>query len=551
MTTTTTNPAALAAALPASTFHTASIHLDGVHACLQDLGLSENTPLPDLPMHFVLAGRPIPYTLMGVMERVYCLTNGLLAYDRTLDIVYHYEPRTGLWEAITGDNRSAIVDDALQFLVEQEAPLLTSSPAAQKAIDKLLNGPQGFHNSPARYENTLRFLKNIRESRKCAAEDFDDYNELLHVGNGVINLSTGELQPWSPDLFFRTGTQTLYEKGYRCEMFDSFIRHITAGGEDPAGKMEYLQRVSGISLTGHSKEKILVRLFDAHGDTGKTTFLEALSSCLGEYAQVVEPQVVFGQSDSNNRTFAMSKLAGARLVSMAETDSENSGFRLDATAIKRFVGTDTQTARRPHESPFNFRPKYTAWVATNSDTKMSGGGDDAFWSRVKTIKFCNPIDKKDPAFIAAAQDPASPFVRAMLAWAVEGAAKYISQGLPPESVEITNAKAEYMRAVDPFADFFDDFDFAPGNWISSSKIRALYLCHESVQDVRHPPSVEAMRKALSKKLQSKSESVRVDLEGGGKSEKPVRIWRGLCPKPHLLDGVTTEQIPTWGREKVK
>lgn len=537
----------IAASIPSDTFHNATLSLDGLAGCCEFLG--KEVALRELPAAFAQSGRPMAYTLLGIMERVYCMSNGNLAFNKTVGGCSLYDTETGAWVPLESDERSRRVDDVLRYLAEEESPLLSGNKAAQEAIDKLLEGPQCFHNVPQKYINTFTYLSNIRDAKVVAEADYDAHDDLLLVKNGVVNLRTGVLMPMSPDYLFRVASKTTYTPGYTCDMFKNFISGIMAGGSDPLGKTEYLQRVAGASITGYAKDKLLVRLYDANGDTGKTTFIEALMCCLGDYAQTVEPQTIFSNENGNNRAFALARMIGARLVVMSETDSENTGFRLNATAIKRFVGTDTQVARRPCEIPVKFIPKYTAWMLTNGETKLTGGGDKAFWSRIKTIEFCNSIAKKDPIYVENAKDPKSEFVQAMLAWAVEGSVKYLKHGLSEESIEIKKATESYRDSVCPFTEFMDDLEFAPNYWVSVAALRVLYKNHDSVADMKVAPSVEAMSAELTKRLGGrKSEVRRVLMHNGKKSTKAIRIWVGVRPK-HSLAEVELgdiEAVPTHG-----
>ena len=54
-------------------------------------------------------------------------------------------------------------------------------------------------------------------------EEFDNYNGLINLRNGILILETGQLIPHSPDFLFRIQLPITYDQSSTCEQFEKYL----------------------------------------------------------------------------------------------------------------------------------------------------------------------------------------------------------------------------------------------------------------------------------------------------------------------------------------
>ena len=96
--------------------------------------------------------------------------------------------------------------------------------------------------------------------------------------------------------------------------------------------------------------------------------------------------------------------------------------RLKENSVKKLTGSSEISARSPGEQPFTFQAQAKLWVTTNHRPTIT---DDAMWRRLRPIPLGNVPEKPDPDLKAYLFDPEGG-LPSVLAWAVEGAIKYLN-----------------------------------------------------------------------------------------------------------------------------
>lgn len=213
----------------------------------------------------------------------------------------------------------------------------------------------------------------------------------------------------------------------------------------------YVQRLCGYALTGLTTEQMLAFL---HGDgaNGKSTFLETLSSVLGEYAA----HTPFSQflSAKHAGTVGASpeivRLRGKRAVIASES---RRGAKLDETQIKSLTGGDTIAGRELYKGDFQeFRPQFKLLGAVNHKPELSAD-DPAVWRRMHLIPFAVtiPIEDRDPELPVKLRAE----LPGILAWMVRGCTEWQRTGLKPPTAVI-EATASYRAENDDVARFIHE-----------------------------------------------------------------------------------------------
>ncbi|MDE3089631.1 MAG: DNA primase, partial [Chloroflexota bacterium] len=273
-----------------------------------------------------------------------------------------------------------------------------------------------------------------------AGDKWDDDDWLLGCENGILDLRRGELCEGKPDDRITLTTHLAYDPNAKAERWDDFLKEVF--GDDAV--IDYIQRAAGYSLSGDVSEQVLFLCYGT-GANGKSVFLAALRSALGDYAHNT-PFSTFELLDNRSASNDVAALVGKRLLTASET---RESARLNEARVKALTGGDPITARFLFAEFFTFQPKGKIWLAVNHKPNVS---DDSygFWRRIRLIPFTRVFDKSkaDPRLAETLRIEAD----GILAWAVRGALLWQARGLePPE--QVTSATDEYRRESDPLENF--------------------------------------------------------------------------------------------------
>ncbi len=144
----------------------------------------------------------------------------------------------------------------------------------------------------------------------CHLTDFDQHPDLLNVGNGVVDLRTGELRPHDPALKLTKITSVDYHPGATHPAWDKALTCI------PAAVRPWLQVRFGQAATGHPPEDDVIPFLRGGGENGKSTVLEGSMKALGQHAILVPKKAIAG-TPGDHPTELM-PLRGARAAFLEE-----------------------------------------------------------------------------------------------------------------------------------------------------------------------------------------------------------------------------------------
>lgn len=274
-------------------------------------------------------------------------------------------------------------------------------------------------------------------------QSFDANLHELAARNGVIDLRTGEIREFGKDDLLTKNTNILYDRYATSTGWNDFLKESTQGDSE---MIEYLQRAAGYTLTGLTTEECF---FILSGPTasGKSTFVDAMLTCLGLYSTITQSDTFMRRKIGETARDEMATLAGMRLVGMSEIPE---GAVFNVALINQVTGGDRIKAKELYKNPFEFKPQFKLWIATNHDPASQ---DEALMRRIKRIPFSHtiPIERRDPRLKAMLKDP-EVGGRAVLAWAVQGAVKWYTDGLH-EPAQVKLAVEEYRVENDAFGRF--------------------------------------------------------------------------------------------------
>ncbi len=275
------------------------------------------------------------------------------------------------------------------------------------------------------------------KSLATTAPDYDRDPFLLTVGNGTLDLRTGELRKARPEDMITRATDIHYNPEASAPRWGEFQAEIFAGHME---LMAFVWRAVGYSLTGDTKEQCLFILYGT-GANGKTTFLETIRLLLGTHAATTPFATLMTQRYPGAPRNDLASLHGARMVLAAEAGQEAS---FDEALVKQLTGGDRIACRFLYGEFFVYLPTFKIWLATNYKPTIRGT-DDAIWRRIRLISFTQQFkgEKQDRTL----GEKLRAELPGILAWAVRGCLAWQKEGLGRPK-QIVEAFKEYRQESD-------------------------------------------------------------------------------------------------------
>jgi putative DNA primase/helicase len=273
---------------------------------------------------------------------------------------------------------------------------------------------------------------------------FDTDGYLFNVGNGTVDLRTGQLRPHRREDLISNIVDVPFDLDAGCELWDAFLWRVTDKSEELRG---YLQRFVGYLLTGDTTEQALHFLYGL-GANGKTVFCDVLMRILGDYAVAVSPDLIMVRRHSGIPN-DVARLRGARAALMNETTQ---GARFDEAKLKDLTGGDVLTARFLHAEFFDFRPTHRIVIRGNHKPAINGT-DEGIWRRLHLVPFTIsiPKDEQDRQLL----EKLAMELPGILQWAIQGCLAWQCHGLNPPSI-ITDAVRAYREESDTLGRFIEE-----------------------------------------------------------------------------------------------
>ncbi len=322
---------------------------------------------------------------------------------------------------------------------------------------------------------------------------WDEDPFVLGTPDGVIDLKTGETLPTDASRYVTKSVAATPHApdDYNCPNFLAFMNFATNGSAD---LHDYLQEIAGYTLLGVNNRHLLFFLYGPTG-TGKTTFTEALSHAIGDYATTSQPET-FMTASSDRHTTNLAVLKGFRMVSVSETEAKR---QWSEGLIKQLTGGDMVAARRLYRENAPFRPGFKLLIAGNALPRIANV-DGALRRRMKLVpfNFAPPSGAEDVTLPERLKAEAS----GILGWALAGLLRLESKGSFTEPAEVTKATAEY----------FDDQDLL-GQWLAEQCVadpagRVHYddlhqsFGHYCFNKGRRAPDISAFRATLKQRIEA-------------------------------------------------
>jgi putative DNA primase/helicase len=271
---------------------------------------------------------------------------------------------------------------------------------------------------------------------------------VINCRNGVVDLKTKHFYDHSPSQRHLHRANANYNPDATSPRWLQFLQQVFEGDQ---ALIDAIQVYLGYSMMGLTTEHLFFLCYGV-GRNGKTTLLETIRNIAGSYGDKSRFETFLQREMSSDvRSMeAVGKLKGKRFIIASEAN-ENTKF--DAAKIKELTGGDTLTGTVLHKSQFTFSPTHTLWLACNHRPKIYDNSV-ALWERVRMIPFQKMFLEKDQD----AQLPQRLIDEAdgIFLWLVNGAYKYLTEGMGEIPEACRQATQEYKEDNDELFRFCDE-----------------------------------------------------------------------------------------------
>ncbi|MEF8821956.1 MAG: phage/plasmid primase, P4 family, partial [Halovenus sp.] len=201
--------------------------------------------------------------------------------------------------------------------------------------------------------------------------------ERLVVSNGILDLTTGELDDHTPDEYHRTMVDVPYDPDAECPAIDEFFHDIVADDD----VVTLYRLVAHALYKEYAAEKAAMLLGD--GRNGKSVFLSLVESFLGQWNTSNK-----SLQELNEDEWAANNLVG-KLANIHPDMSDQTVETMQM--FKKLTGRDTVSANVKFEQPIQFENYATLLFACN---RMPVLQDDSRgnWRRWLLIDFPNTFE---------------------------------------------------------------------------------------------------------------------------------------------------------------
>lgn len=430
-----------------------------------------------------------------------------------------YDNKTGLWSMRNVDNRAAgLMARVLEEMEEHEKGSYSARPPKEGVAS-----PRQAFVKWARTQGSSKAVSNAlalaKGKRKLFARisDFDSNPNLLHCTNGVLNLTTLELMPHSPDNMLTLTTGVALREDARSKLWEDYLRQFVPDKT----LRHWLQKALGYSLLDGNPERLFI-IVKGPTSTGKTTLNEMVMRALGQYAGPYDLSLLRAAHEEKPSP-GMATALPRRYIGGEEASQE---WHLHADHVKKVTGGVTLQGRHIYEGILERQPGFVPWMFTNAMPTIENR-DTAFDQRMRVVPFERQVQVKK-ARTAGRMRESQQCREAVLNWLVDGLDMYLDEGLddiPPAMVRATEKAKLETSTLDAFIG--QRCKLGPEEYASPYELEQAYMVWCDYNNVKERDRLDRNKFGASLEARGfvkKRQSARID---PGRS--PVRVGIAVIP----------------------
>lgn len=283
-------------------------------------------------------------------------------------------------------------------------------------------------------------LELIADRKEISKTDY------IVVKNGLLNIYTMKLEPFTPDIIVRNKIATNYNPAAKCDALDTMLDNVTCDNKILRTLLE--EMVGYILLNRNELGKCFI--LTGEGSNGKSTILKCIRDMVGE-----DNTASLGIDELGQR-FKTAELYG-KLLNVG--DDIKNGYIEDNSIFKKLVTGDAVTCERKGGDPFAFE-NYSKLLFACNDIPRINDTTNGLKRRLVIIPFNARFDqnkgKYDPFIIDKVKEPIA--LEYLLNLAIDGLKRVLLRRKFTDVQEVKAVMDEYERANNPVLQFLDDTD---------------------------------------------------------------------------------------------
>jgi len=282
---------------------------------------------------------------------------------------------------------------------------------------------------------------------------------IIAVKNGLLDIKTRKLIPFSPKYFILYGSSAEYKPGASQNSILKFVSEIVDGKHRLT-----LQELAGYCLwRGYPIHKAFMLV--GIGRNGKSTILKVIIELIGR-----ENAISIPLHELEGYRFSRGNLYGKAANICADLPDRALKF---TGMFKQLCGGDPITANIKFKGQFTFYNTAKLVFACNKVPENKGDDTDAFFARWCIITFPNQFLEGDPKTdINIFEKLTTPEnLSGILNWALDGLERLMKNRAFSSTEGIDESRKQYLRASAPVKAFaMDMLVNAPGEVITKSDL---------------------------------------------------------------------------------
>lgn len=229
---------------------------------------------------------------------------------------------------------------------------------------------------------TKEIVEKVKRMTSERGRAFETPPERLVVGNGILDLHTGECVPYDPKEYHRTKIDVDWNPDAgEPNAIDEFLHDIVDESDVPT-----LYRLIAHSLyKEYATEKAAMLI--GSGQNGKSVFLDLVEQFLGGYNVTHRALQEFDENE-----FAANQLAGK--LANVHPDMGDATVK-DMSTFKKLTGRDTMLANVKYEKPIKFE-NYATLIFAANEMPVFSEDNHAVWRRWVYVDFPYTFSAHDP-----------------------------------------------------------------------------------------------------------------------------------------------------------
>lgn len=273
--------------------------------------------------------------------------------------------------------------------------------------------------------------------------------KLIAFNNGILDIKTGEMQDFSPEIVITNKIQYDYDPTAYDELTDKTLNKIACF--DPAIRA-LLEEAVGYSFY-RINEMSKAFFLTGSGSNGKSTFLDMVSNVVGH-----GNKSSLGLEELDER-FSIASLSN-KLVNIGDDISDEFWNGRSTANFRKLVSGNEVKAEFKGENAFFFKPYAKFFFSANALPRIRSRGFEAIKRRLIIIPFNAKFSKADPDYNPwITWDLRTPEAMKYLArLGVEGLKRVLENNAFTESEKVKNELEDYEKENNPIILWMEEME---------------------------------------------------------------------------------------------